>query len=777
MVALIRDSAVRPVNSLIGSAIERVEDLRFLRGKGTYVADVHRPGQLHAAILRSPVAHGRIRAIDKNAALKRAGVRAVITATDLGPCVPTIPVRLQPLPELEPFRQPMLAFEKVRYVGEPIAVIVAESAAIAEDALELVRLEIERLPAVVSRADAEGPAALLFEAHGSNLAITWIVTKGDAAAAFAAADYRRRERFTVQRHAALFMEPRGLVAEWNEAAGRLTVWGAAKVAWTNRRFLAAAMGIEEFAIDMIEVDVGGGFGSRGEFYPEDYLIPVAARRLDRPVKWIEDRREHLMSANHARDVECEIEIAATREGRILALRGTISADIGAYLRTNGSVGPRNVAQFLAGPYRIESIDVASAMLTTNKTPSGTYRGPGRFEADFVRERLIDLMAQDLGIDRVELRRRNLVTDAEMPYPVARIAPYESVTELDSGDNPDLLARCLAEFGWQEKQKLAGKRIDGRYHGVALGCFIEGGAAGPKEDARLVLEPDGRLSVYLGSSAVGQGLETIMAQIAADAMEFAFDRIRVLHGSTSHVSEGYGSYHSRSTVMGGSAILLAAEKLKALIGDAAAAKLGCASCDVVLEGESLRAGGRLVPLAGLFDTPVEAEASFSNKKYTYACGTAAAHVAVDPGTGAVAILDYLSLADVGRVINPATLKGQAIGGIVQGLGGALLEHLVYDETGELLTGSLADYLIPGAGDFANIRAVMLGLKPSPNNPLGAKGGGEGGIIPVGGVVANAVANALSELGVEPTSLPLSPPRLWALIESARQKRAGVKEGVA
>jgi carbon-monoxide dehydrogenase large subunit len=756
-------------NSLIGSPVERVEDLRFLRGRGTYVSDIVRPGQLHAAILRSTVAHGRIRSIDSGPARALAGVHAVITARDLGAQVPCVPLRLQPLPQLEPFRQPMLADTKVRYVGEPVAVIIAESPGIAEDALDLVRLDIESLPAIANRTQAEAEAAILFEDHGSNRVITWKATRGDAATAFLGADYVRRETFKIQRHAAMFMEPRGFVAEWDAASGRVTIWGAAKVAFTNRRFLAAAMGIAESAIEMIEVDVGGGFGSRGEFYPEDFLIPAASRLVGRPVKWIEDRREHLLSANHARDIECDIEIAATRDGRLLGLRGQCWADIGAYLRTNGSVGPRNVAQFMSGPYKIENIDIESTMLTTNKTPSGTYRGPGRFEADFVRERLIDLVAKDLGIDRVELRRRNLVPDADMPYPLASITPYESTTELDSGDYHAIFDRCLEEFGWQKKQPLAGKLIDGLYHGIAIGSCIEGGAAGPREDARLVLETDGSLTVYLGSSAVGQGLETIMMQIAADAMELPFDRIRVLHGSTSHVTEGYGSYHSRSTVMGGSAILLAAEKLKAMIRDAAAARFACSADRVTIDGEQVCAGGESLPLAGLSDAAIEAEATFHNKKYTYAYGTAAAHVTVDPGTGLVQLIDYFSVADVGRMINPLTLTGQAIGGIVQGLGGTFLEHLVYDEEGQLLTGSLADYLMPTASDFPHVRALVLELKPSPNNPLGAKGAGEGGIIPVGGIVANAVANALSDLEIEPFELPLSPPRIWRLIDSARRRK--------
>lgn len=750
-------------NSYIGRPMERVEDMRFLRGRGTYVADVNRPGQLYAVILRSSVAHGIIRLIDSAGAKALPGVRHILVSTDLGATVPKIPLRLQSLPQLEPFHQPVLADGKIRYVGEPIAVVLADTPAIAEDALDHIELNIDPLPAITDRAQAEAMASVLFEDHGSNAAITWSAFKGDADAAFKTADYVRRERFAVQRHAAMFMEPRGLVAEWNGTDGKLTVWGAAKTAWYNRRVLAAALDLEVEAIDLIEVDVGGGFGSRGEFYPEDYLIPAAAKIVGRPVKWTEDRREHMMTANHARDIECDVEIAVRSDGRFLALRGQVWADIGAYLRTNGSVGPRNVAQYMSGPYSFEHIDLKSTMLTTNKTPSGTYRGPGRFETDFVRERLIDLVAKDLKIDRVELRRMNLVADSQMPYPLASITPFDSSTELDSGDYHAVFELCLKEFGWAEKSKLSGKLIDGYYHGVAVGSFIEGGAAGPKEDARLVLETDGSLSVYLGSSSVGQGLETIMAQIAADATELPYDRITVHHGSTSHVKDGYGAYHSRSTVMGGSAILLAAEKLKERIREAAGLRLGCAPGDVVVDGEQVGFADKMLPLAGLSDASIEVEASFFNKKYTWAYGTQAAHVAVDPGTGHVKVIDYLSVEDVGRMINPLTLHGQAIGSIVQGLGGAFLEHLVYDENGQLLTGSFADYLMPTASDFPNIRSITLELKPCPNNPLGAKGAGEGGLIPVGGIMANAVADALSRLNIQPMELPLSPARIWQMVE--------------
>jgi carbon-monoxide dehydrogenase large subunit len=755
-------------NSYVGRPMERVEDMRFLRGRGTYVADVNCLGQLHAVILRSSVAHGIIKSLDATRARAMPGVRHVLAAADFGASVPRIPLRLQPLPQLEPFHQPVLADGKVRYVGEPIAIVLADTQGIAEDALDHIDLEIETLPAITNREQAEAKASVLFEDHGSNAAITWSAFKGDADAAFKAADYVRREKFAVQRHAAMFMEPRGFVAEWNAGEGKLTVWGAAKTAWYNRRVLAAALALEVEAIDLIEVDVGGGFGSRGEFYPEDFLIPAVARMIDRPVKWTEDRREHMMTANHARDIECDVEIAVSRDGRFLGLRGQIWADIGAYIRTNGSVGPRNVAQYMSGPYCFENIDLKATMLTTNKTPSGTYRGPGRFETDFIRERLIDLVAKDLNIDRVELRRKNLVADSQMPYPLASITPFDSSTELDSGDYHAVFDMCMKEFGWAEKSQLSGKLIDGYYHGIAVGSFIEGGAAGPKEDARLVLETDGSLSVYLGSSSVGQGLETIMAQIAADATELPYEKITVHHGSTSHVKDGYGAYHSRSTVMGGSAILLAAEKLKDLIRETAAARFGCAPAEIAIDDQQVGFAGKNLPLAGLADAPLEVEASFFNKKYTWAYGTQAAHVAVDPGTGHVKVLDYLSVEDVGRIINPLTLHGQAIGSIVQGLGGAFLEHLVYDENGQLLTGSFADYLLPTASDFPHIRSITLELKPCPNNPLGAKGAGEGGLIPVGGIMANAVADALSHLNVQPKELPLSPARIWQLVEDAGAK---------
>ena len=759
---------MRPANSLIGSPVERIEDLRFLRGRGQFVGDLTREGTLHAVILRSSIAHGRIRSIDCSTARARPGVHAVITAAEIGD-IPVITMRQELLPVFAGYQQPVIAHGKVRYVGEPVALVVADSAALAEDALEDIALDIEQLPAVADRAMSRSDVSKLFE-HAGNLVSTLSALRGDADVAFKDAPYVLRERFEVQRFTAVPMESRGFLAEWDEASQHLTVSGAAKVAFHNRRILAKHLGLAEDAITMIEADVGGGFGVRGEYYPEDFLIPFAARLLKRPVRWIEDRREHLMATNHARDAECELELACECDGTIRGLRGNVSVDLGAYIRTNGITAVRNILQVLSGPYRIPNIHIDGALLMTNKTPAGTYRGPGRFEADFFRERLFDLAAKELGVDRVEFRRRNLVTDAEMPWKMATVMPLDVSTETDNGDYQATLDRCLEEFYWADKSALQGKLIDGRYHGIAVGCYLEGGGSGPRENVRLVLDADGAVSVYVGSSAIGQGIETIFAQIAADALEMPMERIRgVFHGSTTHVTRGYGSYSSRSTVMGGSAILNAAQSLKDAIRAAAAKHFGCNADQITIGGDMVTGPGKSsVALATLAAGGISAEGTYASNKRTYSYGAHAAHVAVDPGTGHVALLDYIAVEDVGRIINPETLHGQTVGAIVQGLGGALLEHLVYDENGQLLTGTLADYLMPSASDFPVIRAIALELMPAPHNPLGAKGAGEGGIIPVGGVIANAVANALSSLSVEPRALPLSPPRVWEMIEGAGQR---------
>ena len=761
-------------NTFIGASIERREDLRFLRGRGIYVDDLTVPGLLYAVILRSSVAHGRLKSVDTSAALKIPGVHAVITAkdmnfTDYPAGVPIVPMRLQPLPEFKPFEQPVIAYDKVRYVGEPIAVVLASSVAVGEDALEHIAVEIEDLPPVATWRAAQKNESILFEPTGTNRSLMFEARKGDADTAFRDAPYTRRENLRTGRHYGLTMEPRGVMAEWDAAKNKLTVSGAAKVPFFNRRILAKQIGLAESDIEMIENDVGGGYGARGEFYPEDFLIPFAAKHINRPVKWIEDRRENLMAMNHARETEADLEIACNRDGTIIGVRGDVHTDMGAYMRTNGAVGARNAPQFMTGPYRVPHHKVDSHLWMTNKTPVGTYRGPGRFEGCFYMERLLDMVAADLGIDRVEMRRRNLISKAEHPYKLATAQPTNAHDQTDSGDYHATLDLCLKEFGWSEKSKLGGKLVGGKYHGVGVACFIEGGAAGPKESARLEINRDSTITVFMGTSSVGQGVETIYAQIAADALEVPIERIRhVYHGSTNTVSDGYGAYHSRSVVMGGSAVLDAPETFMATLRQAAGKRLGCAESSVTLDVDKVVAGGFSLPLgefAGL-----TAESAFLNHKHTYSYGSHATHITVDAKLGHIEILDYLVVQDVGRAINPLTLRGQVIGSLVQGLGGAVLEDLKYDEQAQFLTGTLADYLLPLASDFPNLRCIVTDDHPSPINPLGAKGAGEGGIVAAGGCMANAVANALQSFGVQPRALPLSPTYIWELVQAGQQKAA-------
>lgn len=750
---------------LVGAYTRRVEDRRLLTGTACFVDDIHLEGMLHAAIVRSTVPHGRILSIDTNAASAVPGVHAVYTAKDVQATVgsvPKMPLRLSPVPEHEPFEQTVVATDKVRYVGEPIAIVIAESVAIAEDAANLVFPDIEILEPVPDWKVSSADEVLLFENLKTNCPITYTAKKGDALAA--TGPYVRRERFVTQRHSAVTMETRGLVAHWD--GQRMTVSGAAKVPFTTRRTLAKLLNLEITQVDMIEVDVGGGFGVRGEFYPEDFLVPFSARQLNRPVKWIEDRLENLLGSNHSRQMECELEIVCESSGRILALRGEVHTDSGAYMRSSGAVPPRNVAQFLSGPYDIEHIHIQSAAHLTNKGPIGTYRGPGRFEADYFRERLLQIAADELGIDQVEFRRMNLARSDQMPYPLATLDKPVKPENLDSGDYQITLDRCLKEFNWNEKIALQGKLVDGRYHGIAIGCFIEGGGGGIRERARLEIEEDGRLTIYIGSTNLGQGLVTVLTQIASDEFQLPMERIQIRHGSTIYLKEGFGSFHSRSTALGGSAVVVTAGMLKDRIREAIAERAGCDASEVqVGPGLTASAKGETFSTQYLGRLKLQAEGEFASTNHTYAYGSSAAHVAVDAETGKVDLIDYFGVEDIGRIINPLTAKGQSIGAVVQGLGGVFLENLAYAEDGQFIAGTFADYLMPTATDFPQIRAMELENSPSPHNPLGAKGCGEGGLVPVGGVVANAVGAALASFGVQPNVLPLTPAHIWEMVQKS------------
>ena len=523
-------------------------------------------------------------------------------------------------------------------------------------------------------------ASLLFEAAGTNRSLIFHARKGDADAAFRDAPYVRRETLRTGRHYGLTMESRGVMAEWDATRGKLKVSGAAKVPFFNRRILAKQIGLPEDAIEMIENDVGGGYGARGEFYPEDFLIPFAARHVNRPVKWTEDRRENLMAMNHAREAEADLEIACARDGTILALRGDMRNDLGAYMRTNGAVGTRNIVSVHGWSLSRAARQARLASVDDQQDAGRHLSGTGPLRVQFLLERLLDMVASDLAIDRVEFRRRNLVTQPEQPYPIAHVQPTDAKDQYDSGDYPATLERCLKEIRWDEKSKLAGKLIDGLYHGLGIVCFIEGGAAGPKETARLAINDDGTISVYLGTTSVGQGVETIFAQIAADALEVPIERIHhVYHGSTGYVSDGYGAYHSRSTVMGGSALLDAAKNFLAALREDAAQRMGCDPAAITLDEDKVAGpGGKTLALTEFAGLSVEG--AFLNHRHTYSYGAHAVHIAVDPKLGRIKIIDYVVVQDVGRAVNPLTLRGQVIGSLVQGLGGACLEHLQYDDRG-------------------------------------------------------------------------------------------------
>jgi aerobic carbon-monoxide dehydrogenase large subunit len=698
----------------------------------------------------------------------------VFTAADLAGLLKPIRPRIGALPGFENFLQLPIATDKVRYVGEPIAVVAAESAYIAEDAVSLISVEIDDLPAVLTWADAQRAATLVHEPAGTNVARI-AVGRGDADAAFAAAPYVRRERFSVQRHSAIPLETRGLLAVWDAARRHMELIGATKIPFFNRSMLAAMLDLPESSVDLRVVDVGGGFGVRGEFYPEDFLVPFMARTLGRPVKWIEDRREHMLATNHSREVACDLAIACDRDGTILGLRADVMVDIGAYARGTGGTVPTRCAQFLPGPYRIANFSCNVNAHVSNKTPSGTYRGPGRVEANFFRERLIDMAAADLAIDPAELRRRNLVTAQEMPYGIGTLVSYEGPAQYDSGDYGALFERALDEIGWHDKQPLQGRAIDGWHHGIGLACFVESGAGGPKENARIRLAADGTLDVYVGSASSGQGHETVLAQVCADALGLPFDRIRVVCASTDELADGFGTWHSRTAVMAGNAVLKTAQDFLAHARTVASDYLGRPNVEIAWrDGVFCRADApsavTLAELAGFAagrGEIVEVASTFDHtgqKPFSY--GTHAAHVAVDPRTGDVRIVDFVAVEDIGRVINPLVVHGQAMGAIVQGLGGAFLEHLAYDDGGQLLTATLADYLLPGATDFPNIRGLCIEIAPAPGNPLGAKGAGEGGIVAVAAAIGNAVSAALAGLGVQARELPLSPPRVWDLITRAQ-----------
>jgi CO/xanthine dehydrogenase Mo-binding subunit len=747
---------------VIGRPIRRLEDRRLLTGRGRYVADVARPGMVTAIVVRSPHAHARLRRIDLTRARAHPGVLDAITAADLPPAGPgagdgRIPVRLGATPALAPFLQPPLAGDRVRYVGEPVAVLVARDAHAARDAAELADVDYDVLPAVV---DARAATAATAIHDAGNVAASWVAAFGDVERAVREAPHVVRRTFRTNRHTGVPLETRGLLAEWDQ--GRLTVWGPTKVPYFNRRALAGFLGLPEAAIRFLEGDVGGAFGVRGELYPEDFLVPWLAMRLGRPVRWIEDRREHFVAINHSREQHWELTVAAGADGRLLALDAVLVHDMGAYVKAHGTLVARLSAAYLPGGYVVPHYRCRVTCALTTKTPAGTMRAPGHYEVDFVREQALDVLAARLGLDRAELRRRNLVRADQLPYQVGTEVGGAPVV-LDTGNYPAMLDRALRVARYDEivAECAAGAARDAEVRlGVGLACIVEPSGVGPRETAKVQVQPDGTIVVDTGVTCQGQGQETTLAQVCAAVLDCPAEGIVVRHGDTALLPWGEGTYASRAAIMGGSAVHGAALAVRDEILKRAAATLEASPHDLVLVDGGVAVAGmpsRAVSLAELAAAtpPLEALHVHESAVKTMSFSVHLAVVAVDRATGRVTPRRYVLVADVGRAINPLVVEGQLAGGLVQGLGGALGEELVYDDAGQLLTATLMDYPLLAAADCPLLELHVLEEARAPSNPLGIKGVGEAGTAGAAAALASAVVHAL---GVEITSLPLSASRV-------------------
>ena len=752
---------------MIGSAEPRVGGERLASGAGRFVADVRVPGMLEAAVLRSRHAHARIGRIDARRALALPGVRAVLTAADV-PDKAVIPHRVAAPDGTARYLQPAIARGVVRYAGEPIALVIAEDRYVAVDALALIDVAYEPLPvcATVEAALAPGAPRLFANTDSNNVAVIRMRV-GDADRAIGEAPLVIRERFTYPRQTACALETRGLVAVPPAVTGgELHLLGSTKCIHINRSILAPIFELPMGGLRLTEVDVGGGFGVRGELYPEDILIPLAALQLGRPVRFIEDRSESLLATNHARELTNAVEIGFDRDGRIVAIRSIIHADIGAYVRTAGLVPAEFGAALLPGPYRVPHYSCDLWSVVTNKTPVGTLRSPGRPECNFVRERLLDAAAVRLGIDAAEIRKRNLIRADEMPYDIGTVS-FGVNTVYDSGDFPGLLDTLLTRLDYAgaraEQQRLAAQGVR---RGIGLAVYVEKTGLGPFETAQLEAHANGRITVDTGAASMGPGLETVLVQIVGDALGLPAGRFDVRHADTAAVESGVGTYGSRGTVTAGNAAHMAAAKLLSEARRRAATRLAVAEDEIKYGAGVLTARGREVTLGALAaERRLAVGASFNVPKVTYAGCAVGVVLDVDEATGRLGLRRVVVGADVGRAVNPALIEGQLVGGVAFGIGNALWESLEYDAEGQLLTGSLMDYALPAADHMPPVESFYQEV-PAHTNPLGLRGLGECGNPGLSGAIANAVCDALRDLDVSLTALPVTPARVFAAIRARR-----------
>ena len=782
------------MTSLFGSAIRRREDPRLLRGLAGYTDDLKLPGMVYAGFVRSPYAHARLKGVDVSGARAAAGIVAAYTAADLGERVNPVPCAWNvPDCDLKIPPHPLLAADKVRYTGDAVAMIVGESRAAVRDAIDLVDADYGPLDASIDPEQATDPnAAQLHDDIPRNIAFEWHVSGGDAEAAFQEAAVRVSQRIVHPRLIPTAMEPRAAVASYNPATGQLTLWVTSQNPHIHRFLCSVMLNVPEHHIRIIAPEIGGGFGSKIPAYADEALVSFAAMDLGRPVKWTEDRSENFRVTTHGRDHVEYVEMCGTQDGRITGLRTRVYAGLGAYASTAGPGVPTILHGLVyAGAYGIPNISGTVYGVYTNGTPVDAYRGAGRPEATFLIERLVDLFARETGKDPVDLRRQNFIPPFADGHEVVTGLTY------DSGDYEGALDKALGILDYREfRREQDQARREGRYLGIGVCSYIEMCGLGPSQVAGAVgfggglydsaivrVYPTGSVRVYIGAKPHGQGEETTFAQIVAEEFGYPVENVEVVAGDTETTPQGWGTYGSRTTAVCGSAVRIAARRVKDKAKKIAAHLLEANEADLewsdgafAVRGspDQSKGFGELALMANVawnlpegMEPGMEATAFFDPANFVYPFGTHLCTVEVDTATGGVTILRYVAVDDCGPHINPMIVEGQIHGGVIQGLGEALLERAVYDEDGQLMTGSLMDYAIPKASQMPAIETDHT-VTPSPVNPLGVKGIGEAGTIASSACVVNAVCDALAPLGIRHIDKPLTPARVWAAIQAAADK---------
>jgi len=770
-----------PVSKLVGAKVKRREDPNLIRGLGEYVDDVKLPAMLQAAILRTPHAHARIRAIDTDTARRLAGVVAVFTGAELKEQIGTIPTTADN-PTLRIPKHHVLAVDKVCYAGEGVAVVVAEDRYTARDALDLIQVEYEPLPAVIDAEKAlTSGAPVIHSEWPDNLAFSWHQAQGDVSGAFKRADKIVKQRLVHQRLAPIAIESRGVLARSLAGSNELTVWSSTQIPHLLKAHLAQMLKLNENQVRVIAPEVGGGFGSKLNVYAEEALLGYLAIKLKRPVKWIEERRENFQATIHGRGQVGEVEAAVKKDGTILGLRYNVVADIGAYHQLFTPAIPSFTGLMLSGCYKIPAIGIELRAAFTNKMSTDAYRGAGRPEATYVIERVMDRVAQELKLDPVKVRQKNFPQPAEFPFKTATGLSY------DSGNYQRALAKAL-KLASYEKLRREQKRLrsHGRYLGVGVSTYVEICAMGPGfwEYGKVEIVADGKVNVYSGASPHGQGQKTSFAQIVADQLGVEIDDINVIHGDTASVAKGMGTFGSRATAVGGIAVYQAAEKVIEQARALAAHLLEVDSDDLLYADGKFAVKG--VPRKGLtiqqiamqarratnlpnhVTAELVADATFEPANFTFPLGCHICVVEIDRQTGKIEIKKYIAVDDCGKVINPLLVDGQVQGGIVQGLGQALYEEVVYDDNGQLINGTLMDYAMPRAADLPRLKLARTET-PTAVNPLGIKGVGEAGTIGSTPAIVSAVIDALAPFGIAHIDMPLTPQKIWRLCQNAKKAK--------